>query len=1036
MRAFKDLFALCGAALLIAGCALPLGDDVVLRRDGSSDESGSVMSYITDYNLQSYIPIPSTGRRPVTEITGRGDMDITVAWKDEAGVALPLPFGMFMPNTVYTAEIRLTPRAGYSFYPSAPFNYPPGKVEIQNDDLGASTRIVRVTYNNSDEADLTYITDYDLQRYVPAPMTGDKPVRSVTARQDLTITAAWEVENPPNSAAFVPVSSADSFTFAYGAVYRATISLTVKPGYRFYPARNFVYIDNTVTVPQGDVTDPRNRSFQARYPAAKAPTVINDPNLTLYIPKPVSGTTPAISFSGTQYTGTILWKNTVTQAVLTGPFQTGVGYTAELTLAPAFGYTVTGIKKNWFTHTGAETITNGENSGMVRIGFSPIPAGGGTTVVYDTNLTNRIFRPVKGGVPVQSFSGSQYSGTILWKDTDTQTRLNGAFRAGVAYTAVAALKAAPGYTFTGIGRNVFSHKDASGAVINPAGGDTVTINFPPTSASLAVTSFGPAETGGSALKLMRERRNDSYPLVIDLPGGTEPIVRSVTLTVGDTSPGNVTIDGHHRVLRPVSAGVTLMVGNGVTLTLRNLTLQGISRNSDPLIRIEAGGKLILGTGAILTENQSNGYAGGVWVNGGELVLNDGAVIKKMEAEYGGGVYIDGNGTFTMSGGTIGGGVSDGNTSFGEHSGGGVFVHDGLFAMYGGTIRFNQADAGWSAGGVGVWLRRGTFNLYNGTIEGNRTMQPNSGGGVGLVGDSSVADSDAHGVINQYGGTIQGNTAGGDNSGGGALIMKGIFTMNGGTIAKNSALGADSGGGVNSRTFFTMHRGTIQGNTAAASRSGGGVYMGAGTFTMHSGTIQGNTAAALRSGGGIGINGSSSCTVYGGTIAGNAAHGNASAGGLYVNSKTVGLYGGEIKGNTARSTTSSGGVYITQNYGEFVMGGGEIKNNANYGVYVESLYRGLGGFTMTGDAKVDQSNRVFLAPNAYIIIDSLAFGSGVLANIAYNNPTRTTKLLGSSRATVINTHKDRFLVNDVFGKIAAEVQESPYGVSYYYGYYRP
>jgi hypothetical protein len=233
-------------------------------------------------------------------------------------------------------------------------------------------------------------------------------------------------------------------------------------------------------------------------------------------------------------------------------------------------------------------------------------------------------------------------------------------------------------------------------------------------------------------------------------------------------------------------------------------LRGPSTENDaPLVVVGAGGKLILGTGAVLTGNRTSADAGGVWVKGGELVMNAGAVIEKMSARYGGGVLVDANGKFNMSGGTIGGpNPARGNTVSGPNSGGGVLVA-GVFDMDNGLIQSNvqsnSVDAEGSAGGICV-LPRGIFTMYDGTIQSNSnkydgtiTTQSNdmedikkSAGGVCVLADyyEEVMEIVHHGIFNMNGGTIEENTAGEKNAGGGVYNI-GTFHMKGGTITRNT-----------------------------------------------------------------------------------------------------------------------------------------------------------------------------------------------------------------------------------------------------------
>jgi hypothetical protein len=624
---------------------------------------------------------------------------------------------------------------------------------------------------------------------------------------------AWSKENSSNG--FDPISAA-SFTFEEGAVYRAEIELRANTGYLFRATRSFEYPAGAVDIAPLANTDPDDRVLSpVTYKATKRPVTISDLNLTLYIPKPINKMMPVSSFAGSQYTGRVDWKNTATQVVPVGPFEAGEEYTAEVSLIPAIGYTFRGVGPNGFIHTGAASITNSAGSGLVSIGFSAAPTVGGPTVVYDTDLSGHIQRPISGESPVRSIAGSQYTGTVTWDPPPYST-----FEYDTIYRAILNLKDAAGYTFAGIGQNAFTHKDASEAVTNLENSGVVTIVFSPTVSNTytAITSFGPVGAEGSALKMMLEKKGDNS-LTIDLTEDTELLIPdSTTLAAGTNSPAKVIINGHNRILSINAPGTLLTVGGGVTLTLRNITLRGYNTNNAPLVAVGLGGKLILGAGATLMDNKTTGDAGGIWVNGGELVLNNGAVIKGMEAQRGGGVLIDSYGRLNMNGGTIGGEFpADGNTASGANGGGGVLVLDGSFNMVGGIIQSNNAMAQGSGGGVLVV--DGSFGMFTGTIQSNNAEAEGSGGGVGVS---------PTGTFNLYNGAIKGNSAlaaVGVESGGGVFIT--------GTDSYPSNYGR-----------FNMYNGTIGGenvedaNTAA--KGANGVCILKGEFTKSGGTITGNT----------------------------------------------------------------------------------------------------------------------------------------------------------------------------------------------------
>ncbi|MCD7846933.1 MAG: hypothetical protein LUG49_02705 [Oscillospiraceae bacterium] len=191
--------------------------------------------------------------------------------------------------------------------------------------------------------------------------------------------------------------------------------------------------------------------------------------------------------------------------------------------------------------------------------------------------------------------------------------------------------------------------------------------------------------------------------------------------------------------------IVISSGNTVTIDLNGYTLTGTGNNS-----------VITANGTLMLIDSSSAKTGKI--TGGS-------------ATYGGGVYVGGTGSFTMSGGTI-----TGNSGT---YGGGVYVsNSGSFTMEGGMISNNKATHG---GGVYVYVY-GTFTMTGGVISENIASE--SGGGVFN-----------YGTFTMSGGTISGNTA--SNSGGGVIAYRNSFTMSDGTISDNNA---ENGGGV----FVTVY----------------------------------------------------------------------------------------------------------------------------------------------------------------------------------------------------------------------------------------
>ena len=213
-----------------------------------------------------------------------------------------------------------------------------------------------------------------------------------------------------------------------------------------------------------------------------------------------------------------------------------------------------------------------------------------------------------------------------------------------------------------------------------------------------------------------------------------------------------------------------------------------------LVRVNTGGTFIMNSGAVLRNNINSGNGGGVYVNqNGTFTMSGGKIIGNSSGNQAGGVYVNRNSAFTMTGGEI-----SGNTS--TTVAGGVLVYVSTFTMSGGEIYGNSA--GDQAGGVRI-STGSTFTMTNGKINNNTAVV---GGGVSVAGNGNVCT--------MTGGEISGNTAS-SNGGGVSLLDNSTFTMSGGIIFGNNA---PRGNGVRiSSGTFNLNGGVVAetgANTAA------------------------------------------------------------------------------------------------------------------------------------------------------------------------------------------------------------------------------
>ena len=135
-----------------------------------------------------------------------------------------------------------------------------------------------------------------------------------------------------------------------------------------------------------------------------APTVISEAAIA-GVTAPVTGATPvSTTTAGTGYTGTVTWSSSPST------FAPTTTYTATITLTAAPGFTLTGVTANFFTVTGATSVTHLADSGSITAGFPATgavapaltPTFGSTTATAD-------------GFTVQI---SNYSASYTWRSEE------------------------------------------------------------------------------------------------------------------------------------------------------------------------------------------------------------------------------------------------------------------------------------------------------------------------------------------------------------------------------------------------------------------------------------------------------------------------------------------------------------------------------------------------------------------------------------------------------------------------------------------
>ena len=177
---------------------------------------------------------------------------------------------------------------------------------------------------------------------VRRPITGETPLSSNISGPGYTGTVSW-IGAPT--------------TFAAATSYSATVTLTATSGYTLTGVRA-----NSFRISGASVTNSADSGvIVAVFPPTDATISVA---AIAGVTAPVTGATPVTTTTaGAGYTGTVSWSGSPTT------FAAGTIYTATIILTEAIGYTFSGVRANFFTVTGATSVTNSANTGVIIAAF-------------------------------------------------------------------------------------------------------------------------------------------------------------------------------------------------------------------------------------------------------------------------------------------------------------------------------------------------------------------------------------------------------------------------------------------------------------------------------------------------------------------------------------------------------------------------------------------------------------------------------------------------------------------------------------------
>ncbi|MFY0448878.1 filamentous hemagglutinin N-terminal domain-containing protein [Xanthomonas codiaei] len=401
-----------------------------------------------------------------------------------------------------------------------------------------------------------------------------------------------------------------------------------------------------------------------------------------------------------------------------------------------------------------------------------------------------------------------------------------------------------------------------------------------TVSGLSVTGTSNLQAGTGAITLTTG--SNDFQQAVTLGGGATSITDANALTLGTLSTGNLTA---------TSTGALNLGSGTVGGALTAVSNNGAIGQTGPL-NVTGAGTINAGSGAIVLNNNSNDFAGGLGLTGGSVNVYDrnNLSITALTSGPNGAVELFSNATLSLS----------------------------PFAIDTGTALLYLASNGGALSTAGS-LRGGTVSL-----------RARDGIGIGHdVDAASLILTTGNAAVNQTAGSVVVATTTTANTGSGAVTLSGagnnfsgLLTLSAGNVQLNDvdgvSLGTVNTGAltVNGNGALSLGRGTINGALIANSGSGAITQTnaltvtGASTLNAGSGTITldnaGNDfqAAVSLTGNGITLRDANALTLGALTATGNAATQVLAGGTLTLPTQAIDTGTGDL------SLTSLGGALTT------------------------------------------------------------------------------------------------------------------------------
>jgi hypothetical protein len=246
------------------------------------------------------------------------------------------------------------------------------------------------------------------------------------------------------------------------------------------------------------------------------------------VTRPVTGATPVTTVtSANGYTGTVSWSGAPVS------FAVGTTYTATITLNAASGFTLTGVIANFFTVSGATSVTHLADSGVISAVFPATVAGTATKAVMQTQPSGAVNGIVFTTQPIVRVTDSAGNTVTSYTGNVVAAKVSGV---GTLYGTVTVAAVGGIATFTNlylqgaIGNSFLKFTPTS---LTAANAETLTVTIGAPYAAAVTRSSPPFATSGSAFVIQ--------PQVTIRDIGTNAITTATSVVTATVSAGGAIV---------------------------------------------------------------------------------------------------------------------------------------------------------------------------------------------------------------------------------------------------------------------------------------------------------------------------------------------------------------------------------------------------------------------------------------------------------------------------------------------------------------